>query len=75
MTTGEEEPVAAVDQGAPEGRIDCNSRLAAFRDEYETRLRTFTVPTYFGKPHSLCPLICARLGYERNKHNVYLIDL
>lgn len=42
--------------------VSLNSKLAIFREEYENRLRTFTVQNYFGKPYSLSPLICARLG-------------
>ena len=42
--------------------VPSNSKLAVFRHEYEHRLRTFTVQNYFGKPHALSPLICARLG-------------
>ncbi len=50
-----------------------NSKVVAFREEYEDRLRTFTVANYFGIPHSLSPIVCARLGYVSYKCFVRLL--
>ncbi|GAX09380.1 hypothetical protein FisN_6Lh246 [Fistulifera solaris] len=46
-----------------------NSKVVAFREEYEDRLRTFTVANYFGIPHLLSPIVCARLGFRNKGQN------
>ena len=38
---------------------------ALSRDAYLQRLRSFHVSTYFAKPESLSPIVCARFGYVR----------
>jgi hypothetical protein len=44
-----------------------SSKHQSLREAYEKRLLTFSPATYFAKPPSLSPLVCARLGYVSYK--------